>query len=140
MPSDGGWSGTSTTVRSSDSSSRCRRSGSRWPGFRTAAAGARDLLLRAEQQLALAIEEVREIARGLHPAALTEGGLGPALQTLADRLEGLLPVDLDVPRSRFDAELEACTYYLVAEALANASKYADATRARCRWSRESKRS
>ena len=91
--------------------------------------GARDLLLRAEQQLALAIEEVREIARGLHPAALTEGGLGPALQTLADRLEGLLPVDLDVPRSRFDAELEACTYYLVAEALANASKYADATRA-----------
>ena len=93
---------------------------------------ARDLLLRAERQLALAIEEVREIARGLHPAALTEGGLGPALQTLADRLDGLLPVDLDVPHSRFDAELEACTYYLVAEALANASKYADASRATVR--------
>jgi len=93
---------------------------------------ARDLLLRAERQLALAIEEVREIARGLHPAALTDDGLGPALQTLADRLEGLLPVELDVPGGRFDAELEACSYYLVAEALANASKYADATHATVR--------
>ena len=93
---------------------------------------AHELLLRAEQQLALAIEEVREIARGLHPAALTEEGLGPALQLLANRLEGLLPVELDVPRSRFDAEVEACTYYLVAEALANASKYADASRATVR--------
>jgi len=88
---------------------------------------AEELLLRAEQQLALAIEEVREIARGLHPAALTDDGLGPALQMLADRLEGLLPVELDVPGSRFDPELEACAYYLVAEALANASKYADAS-------------
>ena len=93
---------------------------------------ARDLLLRAERQLALAIEEVREIARGLHPAALTEDGLAAALQTLADRLEGLLPVDLDVARSRFDPELEACAYYLVAEALANASKYAEASRATVR--------
>jgi len=93
---------------------------------------AQELLLRAEQQLALAIEEVREIARGLHPAALTDDGLEPALQLLANRLEGLLPVELDVARSRFDAELEACAYYLVAEALANASKYADATRATVR--------
>jgi len=93
---------------------------------------AQELLLRSEQQLALAIEEVREIARGLHPAALTDDGLGPALQTLADRLDGLLPVELDVPRERFDPELEACTYYLVAEALANASKYAEATRATVR--------
>ena len=86
-----------------------------------------ELLLRAEQQLALAIEEVREIARGLHPAALTDDGLGPALQTLADRLEGFLRVELQVPRERFDPELEACAYYLVAEALANASKYAHAS-------------
>jgi signal transduction histidine kinase len=93
---------------------------------------AQELLVRAEQQLALAIEEVREIARGLHPAALTEGGLAPALQLLADRLEGLLPVELDVPRERFDPELEACAYYLVAEALANASKYADAPSAAVR--------
>jgi signal transduction histidine kinase len=88
---------------------------------------AQGLLLRAEQQLALAIEEVREIARGLHPATLTEDGLAPALQLLAHRLEGLLPVELEVPHSRFDAELEACAYYLVAEALANASKYAEAS-------------
>jgi PAS domain S-box-containing protein len=93
---------------------------------------AEELLLRAEQQLALAIEEVREIARGLHPAALTEDGLAAALQLLADRLDGLLPVELDVPLSRFDPELEACAYYLVAEALANASKYAEASRATVR--------
>ena len=102
--------------------------------------GARDLLLRAEQQLALAIEEVREIARGLHPAALTEGGLGPALQTLADRLEGLLPVDLEFPapastRSSRPARTTSSP---------RRSQTPPSTRMppapRCRWSRESKRS
>ena len=46
--------------------------------------------------------------------------------------KALLPVDLDVPLARFDPELEACAYYLVAEALANASKYAEASRATVR--------
>ena len=45
------------------------------------------------------------------------------------RLEGVLPVELNVPVSRLDSELEACAYYLVAEALANAAKYAGATAA-----------
>jgi PAS domain S-box-containing protein len=92
----------------------------------------RDLLLRTEEQLSVAITEIRELARGLHPSVLTEDGLAAALAQLASRLEGLLPVELDVPMSRFDPELEACTYYLVAEALANASKHAGASCARVR--------
>jgi PAS domain S-box-containing protein len=87
----------------------------------------RDLLLRAEEQLAWAIGDIREFARGLHPPVLTESGLAPALGQLAARLDGILPVELDVPATRFDAELEACAYYLVAEALSNAAKYAGAT-------------
>jgi PAS domain S-box-containing protein len=89
-------------------------------------ASVRDLLLRTEEQLSVAITEIRELARGLHPPVLTDDGLAAALAQLALRLEGLLPVELDVPMSRFDPELEACTYYLVAEALANASKHAGA--------------
>src|SRR5262245_21708258 len=91
------------------------------------AGSALDLLLCSEEQLAVAISEIRELARGLHPPVLTEDGLAAALAQLVYRLEGLLPVELDVPVARFDPELEACTYYLVAEALANASKYAGAS-------------
>ncbi len=57
---------------------------------------------------------------------LTEDGLGAALQQLVTRVEELLPVELDVPAFRLEPELEVCTYYLVAEALANAAKYAGA--------------
>ncbi len=91
--------------------------------------GAGELLGRAEEQLALAVGEIRELARGLHPSVLADQGLGAALEQLVPRLEGVLPVEIDVPRSRLDHELEACMYYLVAEALANAAKYADATAA-----------
>ena len=91
--------------------------------------GAAELLQRAEEQLALAVGEIRELARGLHPSVLAEHGLGAALEQLVPRLEGVLPVELDVPISRLDPELEACAYYLVAEALANAAKYAGATAA-----------
>ena len=97
-----------------------------------AGAAERELLLRAEEQLSWAISEIRELARGLHPPVLTEDGLAAALSQLVARLEGLLPVELDVPVGRFDAELEACAYYLVAEALANAAKYACAGSARVR--------
>jgi PAS domain S-box-containing protein len=86
-----------------------------------------ELLKRAEEQLARAVAEIRELARGLHPSVLTDEGLGAALAQLVPRLDGLFPVVLDVPTSRYDPELEACTYYLVAEALANAAKYAGAT-------------
>ena len=85
------------------------------------------LLQRAEEQLAVGIAELRELARGLHPSVLTEDGLGAALQQLVSRVDELLPVALDIPSFRFEPELEVCTYYLVAEALANAAKYAGAT-------------
>jgi PAS domain S-box-containing protein len=90
-------------------------------------AAAAELLLRAENQLAVGIAELRELARGLHPSVLTEDGLAAALRQLVTRVEELLPVELDVPAFRLEPELEVCTYYLVAEALANAVKYAGAT-------------
>jgi PAS domain S-box-containing protein len=92
-----------------------------------AESAATDLLRSAEEQLALGIAEIRELARGLHPSVLTEDGLAAALQQLVLRVEELLPVELDVPPFRLEPELEVCTYYLVAEALANAAKYAGAT-------------
>jgi len=91
-----------------------------------------ELLRRAEGQLAMAVDEIRELARGLHPSVLADDGLAAALAQLVPRLEGVLAVELDVPMTRLESELEACAYYLVAEALANASKYSGATRAQVR--------
>jgi signal transduction histidine kinase len=73
----------------------------------------------------VALEELRELARGIHPAVLTERGLGPALASLADRAP--LPVDLDLPDERLPGPVEAAAYYVVSEALANVAKYARAT-------------
>jgi signal transduction histidine kinase len=70
--------------------------------------------------------ELREIARGLHPSALAEGGLRPALTTLAGR--SAVPVGLDVRvDGRLPEQIELAAYYVVAEALTNAAKYADAS-------------
>jgi signal transduction histidine kinase len=72
------------------------------------------------------LEELREIARGLHPAALAEGGLRPALTALARR--SAVPVHLDVgAEQRFPDQIELAAYYVVAEALTNAAKHAQAT-------------
>ena len=85
-----------------------------------------DLLAAAQTELALALEEIRELVRGLHPRILTEHGLGPALQALAER--ALLPVELlELPAERLRPAVEAAIYYVVAEALANAAKHAAAT-------------
>jgi signal transduction histidine kinase/PAS domain-containing protein len=86
---------------------------------------ARELLSGANSELAVALEELRELARGIHPAVLTERGLGPALASLADRAP--LPVDLDLPDERLPGPVEAAAYYVVSEALANVAKYARAT-------------
>jgi signal transduction histidine kinase/DNA-binding NarL/FixJ family response regulator len=73
-----------------------------------------------------ALEELREIARGLHPALLTESGLHPALRALARR--SAVPVDLDVRvAGRLPEEIEVSGYYVVAEALTNAAKHARAS-------------
>jgi signal transduction histidine kinase len=72
------------------------------------------------------LDELRELARGIHPAILAEGGLPPALRTLARRCT--LPVELDVRADRRLPEpIETATYYLVAEALTNAAKHAHAS-------------
>jgi signal transduction histidine kinase len=78
-------------------------------------------------RLATALVELRELARGIHPALLTERGLGPAIAGLADRVP--LAVDCDVQvAERLPAPVEAAAYFLVAEALTNVTKYAQARR------------
>ena len=89
------------------------------------------LLQSAREELTEALAELRELARGIHPAVLTERGLPYALQTLAERAPVEVELDLEVDR-RPPAALEAAAYYVVAEALANVAKYAKATTARVR--------
>jgi signal transduction histidine kinase len=87
---------------------------------------ARALLADANAQLDEALEELRELARGIHPAILTDRGLGPAVQALVTRSP--LPVELtDVPDERLPEPVEAAAYYVVAEAVTNAVKYAQAS-------------
>jgi signal transduction histidine kinase len=86
-------------------------------------------LTEAEAELGQALDELRELARGIHPAVLSERGLAAALATLADRAS--LPVVLvRVPGNRLSDPIEAAIYYLVAEAVTNVAKYAQATEAR----------
>ena len=69
--------------------------------------------------------ELRELARGLHPAILTDLGLGPALTELAERAP--VPVELTTSlEERLPDQVEAAAYYVVAEALTNVAKYAGA--------------
>jgi signal transduction histidine kinase len=72
------------------------------------------------------LEELREISRGIHPAILSEGGLGPALTALARR--SALPVKLDLRAGRrLPEHVEVAAYYVVSEALTNAVKHAHAS-------------
>ena len=82
----------------------------------------------AAKELDLAPEELRELARGLHPAALTEQGLGPALEGVANRLP--IEVDVSAPAERLPENIEATAYYIVSEALTNVAKHAQATKAK----------
>jgi len=82
-------------------------------------------IAEACEQLRLAIGELREISSGIHPALLTESGLGPALQSLAD--SAAVPVRLEgIPDRRLPEPIEAATYYVVSESLANIAKHASA--------------
>jgi signal transduction histidine kinase len=83
-------------------------------------------LARTAQGLAGVLEELREISRGIHPAILSERGLGPALKTLARR--SAVPVELDLRGERRPPEhVEVAAYYVVSEALTNAAKHAHAS-------------
>jgi signal transduction histidine kinase len=87
------------------------------------------LLESAGQELDSALEELRELARGIHPAVLTDRGLGTALETLASRAP--VPVELaELPDGRLPEAVELAAYFVVAEALTNVAKYAHATHAK----------
>ena len=82
---------------------------------------------RAGEELAQALEELRELARGIHPAILSDRGLEPAIEALAGRAP--LPVEIAVGLDcRLPEPVEAAAYYVVAEALTNAAKYAQRVR------------
>jgi PAS domain S-box-containing protein len=87
------------------------------------------------QELAEASSELRELARGIHPAVLTDRGLAAAVSALASRAP--VPVDiLELPEDRLAPGTEATAYFTVAEALTNVAKYAEATHATIRVARE----
>jgi signal transduction histidine kinase len=82
----------------------------------------------AEGELAKSLAELRELARGIHPAVLTNSGLAAALASFADRSS--VPTDVRiVPEVRFPPDVEAAAYFVVSEALANAAKHAGASAA-----------
>jgi signal transduction histidine kinase len=89
---------------------------------------ARELLTAAQDELGRGLEELRELARGIHPVVLTERGLGPALDALLARAP--VPVEIvELPERRLTEPVEAAAYYVVAEAIANVGKYARASSA-----------
>jgi PAS domain S-box-containing protein len=92
-------------------------------------------LERLGDELAEASTELRELARGIHPAVLTERGLAPAITALAARAP--VPVEiLDLPDDRLPAATETTAYFTVAEALTNVAKYARASHATVRLANE----
>ena len=97
-------------------------------------AQARTLVTGAKEELGRAIDELRELAHGIHPQILTERGLAAAIDTLAARSP--LPVSVSVPDERLPAPVEATAYYVISEALANAAKHSRAHRIQVRLSRE----
>jgi signal transduction histidine kinase len=90
-------------------------------------AAARALLARARTELDDAIRELRELARGIHPAVLTDRGLEAALTALVDRSGVHATLTIDLPE-RPPREVEIAAYYVVAEALSNAAKHASEAR------------
>ena len=96
---------------------------------------AKQLLDGARGEARAALDDLRELARGIHPAVLTDRGLGPALESLADRAP--LPVEVETPPGgRLPPDVEAAAYFVVAESLTNVAKYAQATHADVRVSAE----
>jgi PAS domain S-box-containing protein len=91
----------------------------------------RAILAGAGDELTVALDELRELARGLHPAVLTDHGLRAAVEMLAGRAPLVVEID-GIPDERLPEPVEAASYYLIAEALTNVAKYARASTARVR--------
>ena len=97
-----------------------------------------ELLDAAMRDLDAALKELRELARGIHPAVLSDRGLGSALQALAGRIP--IPVEIGAtPEERLPEPVEAAAYFVVAEAITNVARYAGATHARVEVEREDDR-
>ena len=88
--------------------------------------GLRAQLARVADGLTGALEDLRELSRGIHPAVLSEGGLAPALKALARRSAVPVELEVEVP-ARLAEPVEVAAYYVVSEALANTAKHANAS-------------
>ena len=86
----------------------------------------REPLAELGAELIGAVDELREVSRGIHPAVLSDGGLGPALRALARRSAVPVELDLDID-ARLAPAVEAAAYYVAAESLTNVAKHANAT-------------
>jgi PAS domain S-box-containing protein len=95
------------------------------------------ILTAASEELGQALEELRELARGIHPAVLTDRGLRPAIEALAAKSP--LPVDLALADERLPGQVEAAAYYVISEALANVVKYAGASTVEVKIARDNGR-
>jgi signal transduction histidine kinase len=84
-------------------------------------------LVQASEELQAALSELRQLARGIHPAILTQQGLGAAVESLAQQAP--LPVEVSVACQRYTSAVETAAYFVVSEALTNVAKYAQATAA-----------
>ncbi len=86
----------------------------------------RSSLERAAEEALAALSELRDLALGIHPLILTEGGLGEAVESLADRTS--VDVSVDIGAERYSPAVEGAAYFVISEALANVTKYAQATK------------
>jgi signal transduction histidine kinase len=97
--------------------------------------GTSELLAEAEDELRAALDELRELARGIHPAILSDQGLGAALRSLGERSSVPVTIFVD-PDERLAESVEAAAYFLVSESLANCVKYAQASKVRVSITRQ----
>ncbi len=121
-----GWSDASTT----EQGLCCRRSpwSSGAAGVRQCGQETTEKVARAEEQVGRALEELSQLARGIHPRVLSEEGLRSAVGSLVERFP--VPVDLVLETDRLPPAVEAAAYFVCAEGLANVVKYAAASRVR----------
>jgi GAF domain-containing protein len=92
----------------------------------------RSVLSRLGTGLNEVVDDLRELSRGLHPAVLSEGGLDPALSSLARRSAVPVELRLDLDAARFEEPVEVAAYYVASEALTNTAKHAQASRVEVR--------
>jgi len=90
---------------------------------------AKTLVAEAHEEAKLAMREIRDLARGIHPAVLTDRGLDPAISALAGRSPVPVTVDIDLP-GRLPETIESTAYFVVAEALTNVARHSGASAAR----------